>query len=1200
MSYRTILDAVRQVAIAAGLILMSSLPAWSQASQVPNAQQQFVDPNGNPYANGKVFMYVPSTFTKKSTWTGPTQTTQNLNPIQLDNAGRAVVWGVGSYRQVLQDQNNQQVWDNLTTAPASTPAVAGSGSGDFLAIGAIIAIAGFSSPVNYVLAYGQAISRTTYPDALTALTISSTANCTASGATLTGILSTAQVRVGAAIEANCLSPGTTIATIAGPTSVTVTPVATVTSSTTVRVFNWGNGNGVNTFNVPDLRGTVMPGADCMGGACASNLTAPYYSTNPGPPGARGGTQNTALNVTNLPPYTPAGSNGTVTAAGTVSTPTITVVNGTNIIQGSAGSSFGGGGVGVGVTITATSSTPVFTGTPVSGPTWTGTPQGGTSAAFTNIPPSLTVNYAIKVLNGTLPTVGVLSLGGMTGDILCDASLSCANQIIGLAGGNAAITALTGDCIAAGPGSVNITCTKTGGVNLGTMATQNANAISVSGGSLAGVNVNSAGATITNVPTPVNGGDAVNKTYADLAAGGIHPLPAVRLATAAVLPNTLTYANGAAGVGATLTAGSNGALSIDGTLTIASDSVLIKDQTSTTGCTVANAGCQNGVYTVTTVGTAGTPYVLTRRTDFDTAAEMLQGSYFAVTAGVTNISKSYTLQSTVATVGTTPAVFNLFSSGAVSAIGGMTGSILCGTSIVCGSQTVGLGTGFYNVKNATFGATGDGTTDDTAAIKAACTAAAVTGGTVYLPSGTYIITMVLNPGGDYAIDCSGTGVNIIGDGQGTTIIKNQNAAAVVSMLRASGTQQSVRNMTLDGNRLNGGGAIYAVNPNSAGVTVLGSHFTLDNVEIKNVETLGIVFGASTDYMMVSNNYIHDNGTTTDIWGAGIKMTNAPVPTGGIIKNNVIISNYGLTVPGAGGPNFGGGAIALDGTQMIVDGNFMKNNYNGGGQLSEGNAGGVSGVQRSWVFTNNVFLVNSEPALASTSGIEISGQNYTITGNLFEGGKGSCVFLHAENTFFSGNMTIAGNTCIGTVTGVVFHQVGSGVARFTTIAGNKFKGQTTGVDIPSQASQIGIFGNQFSEVTTPITNAAGVNEVLVEANIPATVGIPWTVNNSLSATCAGCASFSATPVLNYHLSAKSVFIQLNVTVAISTGGAGGIAINSLPFTLATSCMLSGRGNAVSGKMVQGVMGGTGGTILNYDSTYPGAAGEVLVLGGVCQVS
>lgn len=49
---------------------------------------------------------------------------------------------------------------------------------------------------------------------------------------------------------------------------------------------------------------------------------------------------------------------------------------------------------------------------------------------------------------------------------------------------------------------------------------------------------------------------------------------------------------------------------------------------------------------------------------------------------------------------------------------------------------------YNVKAAAFGAIGNGVADDTAAIAAAITAATTTGGTVFLPLGTYKVTSTL--------------------------------------------------------------------------------------------------------------------------------------------------------------------------------------------------------------------------------------------------------------------------------------------------------------------------------------------------------------------------------------------------------------------------------------------------------------------------
>jgi hypothetical protein len=118
----------------------------------------------------------------------------------------------------------------------------------------------------------------------------------------------------------------------------------------------------------------------------------------------------------------------------------------------------------------------------------------------------------------------------------------------------------------------------------------------------------------------------------------------------------TYNNGTSGVGATLTANANGALSVDSTLTVVANRVLVKNEV-----TQAN----NGVYTVTQVGSAGTPYILTRATDFDTAGtgvdQIDEGDFFLVTSGTANANTAWVQQTAPPiTVGTTAIVFQQFS------------------------------------------------------------------------------------------------------------------------------------------------------------------------------------------------------------------------------------------------------------------------------------------------------------------------------------------------------------------------------------------------------------------------------------------------------------------------------------------------------------------------------------------------------------
>lgn len=64
--------------------------------------------------------------------------------------------------------------------------------------------------------------------------------------------------------------------------------------------NFGSGDGSTTFNVPDLRGTIIAGLDNMGGSAAGRLTTTYFGTDPAVDGNRGGSQSTTLTLNNVP------------------------------------------------------------------------------------------------------------------------------------------------------------------------------------------------------------------------------------------------------------------------------------------------------------------------------------------------------------------------------------------------------------------------------------------------------------------------------------------------------------------------------------------------------------------------------------------------------------------------------------------------------------------------------------------------------------------------------------------------------------------------------------------------------------------------------------------------------------------------------------------------------------------------------------
>jgi len=99
--------------------------------------------------------------------------------------------------------------------------------------------------------------------------------------------------------------------------------------------------------------------------------------------------------------------------------------------------------------------------------------------------------------------------------------------------------------------------------------------------------------------------------------GFHPAqngPVAAMQTGGLPANT--YNNGASGVGATLTANANGAFNaanIDNVAPVVGMRVLLYG--------VGGGSLRAGIYTFTQVGDGGTPWILTRATDADSAAEL---------------------------------------------------------------------------------------------------------------------------------------------------------------------------------------------------------------------------------------------------------------------------------------------------------------------------------------------------------------------------------------------------------------------------------------------------------------------------------------------------------------------------------------------------------------------------------------------------
>ncbi len=156
--------------------------------------------------------------------------------------------------------------------------------------------------------------------------------------------------------------------------------------------------------------------------------------------------------------------------------------------------------------------------------------------------------------------------------------------------------------------------------------------------------------ITGVTDPTLDQDAATKAYVDSVANGLDVKASCTFATAAALAACTAAGSG---VGKTLTGNANGILTIDSVATVLNDRILVQDQVT---------GADNGIYDVTTEGTAGVAFVLTRATDADQDAEVTAGMFTFIAEGTINGDKGFVLTTNdPITVDTTALVFSQFSS-----------------------------------------------------------------------------------------------------------------------------------------------------------------------------------------------------------------------------------------------------------------------------------------------------------------------------------------------------------------------------------------------------------------------------------------------------------------------------------------------------------------------------------------------------------
>ena len=262
----------------------------------------------------------------------------------------------------------------------------------------------------------------------------------------------------------------------------------------------------------------------------------------------------------------------------------------------------------------------------------------TTSSFVRLPDVATGNVLLSGGAGVQPLYGKV---GLTTHV---------SGTLPVANGGTGATTLTGYVYGNGTGAFTAALTiPNAGLTNSSLTIGSTNiALGATSLTLAGVT------TVTLTQDPVSALQASTKQYVDNQVATVSNQTFHTASAAASTANlTATYNNGTAGVGATLTnSGVQAAFVIDGYIASLGDRILIKDQTT---------NAQNGIYTVTTLGTILTNWVLTRATDFNATGSgpnyIETGASTFVTSGTVNASTGWVLTTTgTITVGTTSLTF----------------------------------------------------------------------------------------------------------------------------------------------------------------------------------------------------------------------------------------------------------------------------------------------------------------------------------------------------------------------------------------------------------------------------------------------------------------------------------------------------------------------------------------------------------------
>jgi hypothetical protein len=760
-----------------------------------------------------------------------------------------------------------------------------------------------------------------------------------------------------------------------------------------------------------------------------------------------------------------------------------------------------------------------------------TVTGNGSAANFNAGNLLTANFVTGTLTTAsqpnITTVGTLGSLSVTGNIgagnIDGGNLVTANFVTGTlttaaqpnitSVGNLSSLVVTGNVDVSANINVDTVAGKTGSLNL--IATGDDNSVFLKPTGTGTVDVWDK--IISNVALPVNATDAATKGYVDSVAEGLHVHASVAAATPDTLANissgTVTYDNGTAGIGATLTTTGTYA-TIDGVnIATVGTRILVKNETNK---------AHNGIY----VFTSST--VLTRATDYDTAAEIQGGDFTFVTGGTLYNSTGWVQIDEVTIIGTDPIEWEQFS-GAGTYLAG-TGLTLTGDTFSISNTTVTAASYGSGDAVATFTVNAQGQLTAASNVAIAANAANLTGTTLssnILTSsltsvgtlGSLSVTGNVSAGNVSATDISGTtlggtlttaaqpNITSVGTLSSLSVTGNANVgnigatAGVFTGNVSSGNLSTIGELSVTGNanvgNLGTAGLVVAIgNVTGGNLNTSGVLSVTGNANVGNLGTAGLVVATgnvtggnltTAGIVSATGNVSGGNLTTIGVVSATGNVTGGNLTTGGVLSvtGNANVGNIGATAGEFTGnitslnANLGNLALA---NFFQGDGGLLTN-VTASGTLANGTSSvtipeangnvntSVGGVANVFVVTTtgaNVTGTLNASGNANVGNLGTAGL-ITATGNITGGNLSTGGALSVTGNITSGNANLGNLATANFFTGTLTTNAQPNITSVGTLTGLDVNGNITAVNITANT---GIFtGNAAGLTNIPAGNING---------------------------------------------------------------------------------------------------------------------------------